>query len=126
MQDVQIDTSDPNIYIDVFNISIKPNIMAWVSYQIAKRTGGAEKKDIVITGDDYRRWTQDDRYLFIYICNLHGLSYVERIEPEFIEKEYVLQNEDGSFRCVKEMRKNPKYTGLPPLVVSYENIMNNE
>ena len=37
-----------------------------------------------------------------------------------------MPNDDGSFRDIKEMVKNPAYTGLPPLVVNYETIIKGE
>ncbi len=123
-QDIQLDTSDPNIYINVYNIQIKPNIMAVVDYGLVYRTGGGVRKTIEISGDDYRRWSVDDRYLFIYLCNLHNVNYVERVEPEYIERNYCLPNEDGTFRNIVELKKNPKYTGLPPLVITQETINN--
>ena len=123
-QDIQLDTSDPNIYINVYNIQIKPNIMAIVDYGLVYRTGGGLRKTIEISGDDYRRWSVDDRYLFIYLCNLHNVNYVERVEPEYIERNYCLPNEDGTFRNIVELKKNPKYTGLPPLVITQETINN--
>jgi hypothetical protein len=86
------------------------------------RTGGGLRKSIEISGDDYRRWSVDDRYLFIYLCNLHNVSYVERVEPEYIERHYCLPNDDGTFRNIVELKKNPKYTGLPPLVITQETI----
>ena len=123
-EDIQLDTSDPNIYINVYNIQIKPNIMAIVDYGLGYRNGGGNRKTIEISGDDYRRWSVDDRYLFIYLCNLHKLSYVERVEPEYIERHYCLPNEDGTFRNIVELKKNPKYTVLPPLVITQETINN--
>ena len=123
-QDIQFDTSDSNIYMNVYNIQIKPNIMAIVDYGLMYRTGGGVRKSIEISGDDYRKWSVDDRYLFIYLCNLHNVSYVERVEPEYIERNYCLPNEDGTFRNIVELKKNPKYTGLPPLVVTQDPITN--
>ena len=119
----KIDTNDPNIVFYIEAITIIPNISAGLYYKkIIQGAGGSDHHD-VIEGDEYRRWSNDDRYIYIYICNKHNLKYVERIEPEYIERNYCLPNEDGSFRDIKEMVKNPAYTGLPPLVVTYETIV---
>jgi hypothetical protein len=105
---------------------IIPNISASVYYKkIIEGAGGSDHQD-VIENEEYRRWSNDDRYLYIYICNKHNVKYVERIEPEFIERNYCLPNEDGSFRDIKEMVKNPAYTGLPPLVITHETIVRGE
>jgi hypothetical protein len=122
----KIDTNDPNIVFYIEYIGIIPNLSAQFNYKkFIKGAGGSDHQDI-IEGDEYRRWSNDDRYVYIYICNKHNLKYVERIEPEFIERNYCLQNEDGSFRDIKEMIKNPAYTGLPPIVVTYETIVKDE
>ena len=122
LEDISFQTSDPNIIIHIANISIKPNIHAVVEYRLSFRSGGSDKYTITIEGDEYKRWSVDDRYLFIYIANLHNLKYVEKVEPEFIDRIYCLQNEDGSFRNIVEKKKNPIYTGLPPLVITSETI----
>jgi hypothetical protein len=116
-----IDTSNPNISFFLENISIIPNVQADINYLFYDKTSGTTtKQTIKISGEEYRRWSNDDRYIFICICNKHNLGFVERIEPEFIEWNYCLPNEDGTFRNIKEMIKNPKYTGLPPIVVKNE------
>jgi len=122
----KVDTNDPNICFYIEAITIIPNLSAGLYYKkIIQGAGGSDHHD-VIEGDEYRRWSSDDRYVYIYICNKHGLKYVERIEPEYIERNYCMPNEDGSFRDIKEMVKNPAYTGLPPLVVNYETIIKGE
>ena len=126
-QDIQINTSDPNIYINVFNIIIKPNLFALIDYDVCNRTGaGVNRQTIKIEGDDYKMWEGDDRYLFVYLANKHGVKYVEKVEPEFLERRYCKQNPDGSFTDYVEQRKNPNYTGRPPLVITQETIMKNE
>ena len=122
LEDISFNTSDQNIIIHIANISIKPNIHAVVEYRLSFRSGGSDKYTITIEGDNYKRWSVDDRYLFIYIANLHNLKYVEKVEPEFIERRYCLPNEDGTFRDIIEQKKNPIYTGLPPLVITSETI----
>ena len=122
----KIDTNDPNIVFYIEAITIIPNISAGLYYKkIIQGAGGSDHHD-VIEGDEYRRWSNDDRYIYIYICNKHGLKYVERIEPEYIERNYCMPNEDGSFRDIKEMVKKPAYTGLPPLVITHETIIKGE
>jgi hypothetical protein len=122
----KIDTNDPNIVFYIEAITIIPNISAGLYYKkIIQGAGGSDHHD-VIEGDEYRRWSNDDRYIYIYICNKHGLKYVERIEPEYIERNYCMPNEDGSFRDIKEMVRNPAYTGLPPLVITHETIIKGE
>lgn len=126
-QDIQINTSDPNIYINVFNIIIKPNLFALIDYDVCNRNGaGVNRQTIKIEGDDYKMWEGDDRYLFVYLANKHGVKYVEKVEPEFIERRYCKQNPDGSFTDYVEQRKNPNYTGRPPLVITQETIMKKE
>lgn len=121
----KIDTNNPHIFFYLDAVSIIPNISASVFYKKIEGERGSDHHDI-IKDDEYRRWSNDDRYLYIYICNKHNLKYVERIEPEFVERNYCLQNEDGSFRDIKEMVKNPVYTGLPPLVITHETIVRGE
>jgi hypothetical protein len=122
-----IDTSDPNISFFVEHISILPNIQADVTYTLYDKSAGTSTKHtMVIDNDTYRRWSSDDRYVFICICNKHNLNFVEHIEPEFIEWNYCLPNPDGTFRNIKEMIKNSKYTGLPPLVITHETIIKND
>ncbi len=122
----RVNTNNPNIEFYIEYISIVPNISATVGFKKVYKDAGGEDHHIVIEGEDYRRWSNDDRYLYIYICNLHNVKYVEFVEPEFIERNYCLPNGDGSFRDIKELVRNPKYTGLPPLVVTYETIVRNE
>ena len=126
-QDIQFNTSDPNIYINVYNIIIKPNLFALIDYEICNRNGNGSinRQTIQIEGDDYKMWNNDDRYLYVYLANKHGVKYVEKVEPEFIERRYCKQNPDGSFTDYVEQRKNPLYTGRPPLVITQETIMNN-
>lgn len=126
-QDIQINTSDPNIYINVFNIIIKPNLFALIDYEVCCRNGNGaiNRQTIKIEGDDYKMWEGDDRYLFVYLANKHGVKYVEKVEPEFLERRYCKQNPDGSFTDYVEQRKNPNYTGRPPLVITQETIMKN-
>jgi hypothetical protein len=126
LEDVWFQTNDPNIIIHISSIMIKPNIHAIVEYRLSFGTGGNENYKITIEGSDYRSWSVDDRYLFIYITNKHNLQYVEKVEPEFIDRIYCIQNEDGSFRNIIEKKKNPLYTGLPPLVITTETIIKNE
>lgn len=121
----KIDTNNPNIFFYLDAVSIIPNISASVFYKKIEGERGSDYHDI-IKDDEYRRWSNDDRYLYIYICNKHNLKYVEHIEPEFIERNYCLPNEDGTFRDIKEMMKNPAYTGLPPLVITHETIVRGE
>lgn len=121
----KIDTNNPNIFFYLDAVSIIPNISASVFYKKIEGERGSDYHDI-IKDEEYRRWSNDDRYLYIYICNKHNLKYVERIEPEFIERNYCLPNEDGSFRDIKELVKNPAYTGLPPLVITHETIIKGE
>ena len=64
--------------------------------------------------------------LFLYIANKHNLQYVEKVEPEFIDRMYCLPNEDGTFRDIVEQKKNPLYTGLKPIVITHEVIAINE
>lgn len=122
----RIDTSNPNITFYIEFIGIIPNISANIVYKKIYKDAGGEDHHDVIEGEEYRRWSNDDRYLYIYICNKHNLKYIERIEPEFIERNYCLPNDDGSFRNIKELVKNPAYTGLPPLVITEETIIKNE
>jgi len=122
----KVDTNDPNICFYIEAITIIPTISAGLYYKkFIQGAGGSDHHD-VLEGDEYRRWSNDDRYIYIYICNKHGLKYVERMEPEYIERNYCLPNEDGSFRDIKEMVKNPAYTGLPPLVITHETIIKGE
>jgi|LauGreSuBDMM15SN_2_FD.fasta_scaffold55084_2 hypothetical protein len=125
LEDIWFQTSNPNTTIHILNISIKPNIHAVIEYRLSFITGGIENYKITIEGADYKAWSVDDRYLFIYIANKHALQYVEKVEPEFIDRIYCLQNEDGSFRNIVEKKKNPLYTGLPPVVITNETIINN-
>jgi hypothetical protein len=124
LEDIQFHTNDPNVYFDVFNITIKPNLFALIDYALCIRgpSGSSTRYTIKIEGDEYKRWTNDDRYLYIIIASRHDLQYVEKVEPEFIERRYCLPNGDGTFRDIVEMRKNPLYTGLPPIVVTTETI----
>ena len=116
-----IDTSDPNTSFFLEHISIIPNVQADVKYILYDKSAGTSSiRNMIIEGDEYQRWSNDDRYIFICICNKHNLGFVERIEPEFIEWKYCVPNEDGTFRNITEMIKNPKYTGLPPIVITQE------
>lgn len=126
LEDIQFNTNDPNINIHIFNISIKPNIHAIIEYRLTYKVGGGDSFTIKIEGPDYKQWSIDDRFLFIYISNKHNLQYVEKVEPEFIERNYCLPNEDGSFRNIIEQMKNPLYTGLKPMVITHEVIGINE
>lgn len=126
LEDIQFNTSDPNITIHIFSVSIKPNIHATIEYRLTYKVGGGDSFTIKIDGDDYKKWSIDDRYLFIYIANKHNLKYIEKVEPEFIERRYCLPNEDGTFRDIIEQMKNPLYTGLPPIIITHENIIKNE
>ncbi len=124
LEDVSFQTNDKNIIIHVASISIKPNLHAIIEYRLSYKAGGSDVYKITIEGDDYKRWSNDDRYLFIYIANLHNLQYVERIEPEYIDRIYCLPNEDGSFKNIVEKKKNPLYTGLSPLIITQETLIN--
>ena len=126
LQDISFQTSDSNIIISISSIFIKPNIHALVDYRLSYRTGGDEVYNITIDGDEYKRWSVDDRYLYIYLANKHNLKYIEKVEPEFIDRIYCLPNDDGTFRNIVEKKKNPLFTGLPPLVLTHENIIKNE
>ena len=120
LEDISFNTSDPNIIIHIANISIKPNIHATIDYRLSYKIGGGDKYTITIEGDEYKRWAVDDRYLFVYLANKHNLQYVETVEPEFIERRYCLPNEDGTFRDIVEMKANPLYTGLKPMIITKE------
>lgn len=126
LEDIQFNTNDPNITIHIFNVSIKPNIHATIEYRLTYKVGGGDSFTIKIDGDDYKKWSIDDRFLFIYISNKHNLQYVEKVEPEFIERRYCLPNEDGTFRDIIEQQKNPLYTGLKPIVITHEVMRINE
>ena len=120
LEDISFQTSDPNIIIHIANISIKPNIHAIVEYRLSYKLGGGDSYTIKIEDDEYKRWSVDDRYLFVYLANKHNLQYIETVEPEFIERRYCLPNEDGTFRDIVEKKKNPLYTGLQPIVITKE------
>lgn len=122
LEDVSFQTNDPNTIIHILNVAIKPNIHAIIEYRLSHRTGGSDSFTKIIEGDEYRRWSVDDRYLFLYIATKHNLQYVEKVEPEYIERNYCLQNKDGSFRQIKEMKRNPSYTGLPPIAITSETL----
>lgn len=126
LEDIHFNTNDPNITIHIFSVSIKPNIHATIEYRLTYKVGGGDSFTIKIDGDDYKKWSIDDRFLFIYISNKHNLQYVEKVEPEFIERRYCLPNEDGTFRDIIEQQKNPLYTGLKPIVITHEVMRINE
>ena len=72
----KVDTNDPNICFYIEGITIIPNISAGLYYKkIIQGAGGSDHQDI-LEGDEYRRWSNDDRYIYIYIFVINTISNI--------------------------------------------------